>query len=149
MLFGKAFRSGTFVRADIGYELRSAGLADQFTAEAKVGQLLFRKLLVFAGAQFEHSVEDGRVIGVCVAAIDPELPANEYIGLNNLTLRELRLERDILNLDVGGIVRVLGEVEIGASYNRTLWGRNVARIQSFSAFVGVSTDLQLAGGAAL
>lgn len=141
MLFGYVFPTNTFVRLDAGYVLRLSGAADQILGNFRMGQVLAPGLLIYAGASLRYSVEDGRVIGVSVAAIDPELPANRYVGLENLQLRELQLRRDILSVSGGLIVRLAEGVELNLGYGRIVWGRNVAAISSFSASIGVSTSI--------
>jgi hypothetical protein len=74
-----------------------------------------------------------------VAAEDPTLPANEYGGLNNLLLRELRLERDQASIPVGLIVRITDVVEVNGSWANVFWGRNTSAANIFSLGVGLRT----------
>jgi hypothetical protein len=138
-LFGVSFPSRTFMRLDTGYNLRvSAG--DQVLASFKVGQSIGSRVLVYADARLAYTVTRGPRIGVSVAAIDPNVPAADYVGLNNLRLRELRLERDALDVTVGGIVRLNERSEINLGYSRTLWGRNTAAVNAFFVGIGIRTD---------
>lgn len=141
MLFGYVFPTNTFVRLDVGYNLRVSGAADQLVGGLKVGQVIAPGLLLFAGVGGVYSVEDGRVIGVSVAAIDPTLPANQFGGLENLQLRELRLFRDRVEVDGGVIIRLAPGVELNLGYGRTVWGRNTAEVQRFSASIAMSTSI--------
>lgn len=139
--FGWASRSGWFTRAALGYAIRFDRAADEFRAEAKVGRLIGRRWLINAGANLRTAVEPGRLIGVSVSAIDPELPAEAYLGTNNLLLRELRLERDLLQVGGGIIYRVTNRLEINASYDRIIWGRNVSASNAFRLSFAGRIDL--------
>jgi hypothetical protein len=127
---------------DAGYDLRLGGAGDQILASVKAGQLIGRRLLLYADTRLAYAWQQGRVIGVSVAAIDPTLPASEYVGLNNLALRTVTLDRDWLELAVGGIVKITDNVEINVGYNRTLWGRNTSLVQSVYVTLGVRTSVQ-------
>jgi hypothetical protein len=142
ILFGVSLPSRTFIRVDAGYDLRLGGAGDQILVSVKAGQLLGRRLLLYADTRLAYAWQQGRVIGVSVAAIDPTLPASEYVGLNNLALREVTLDRDWLELAVGGIVKITDNVEINVGYNRTLWGRNTSLVQSVYVTLGVRTSVQ-------
>jgi hypothetical protein len=142
ILFGVSLPSRTFIRVDAGYDLRLGGAGDQILASVKAGQLLGRRLLLYADTRLAYAWQQGRVIGVSVAAIDPTLPASEYVGLNNLALRTVTLDRDWLELAVGGIVKITVNVEINVGYNRTLWGRNTSLVQSVYVTLGVRTSVQ-------
>ncbi len=139
LLGGAAFSTGTFVRIDAGYSLRMGGAADQVTGAVRAGQLLFGRLLPYAGVEADLAVERGRVIGVSVAAIDPKLPAAEYGGTHNLELREVRLERDRAVVNFGAILRITPEVELNLGHARTVWGHNTSAVATTSAGIGLRT----------
>ncbi len=139
LLFGYAFRTRTFVRVDGAYNLRLGGAGHQVLTALRAGQGIGDRLLVYAWAQLAYTVTQGRVIGVSVAAADPNVPAADYMGANNLLLRELRLERDSFDIGGGLIVRLTQEVELNLGYSRTLWGRNTAAVDSLSLGLGVRT----------
>lgn len=141
VLAGYAFRSRTFVRVDAGYNLRLGGAGDQILGALRAGQGIGERFLVYGWAQFAYTVTAGRVIGVSVAAIDPNVPAADYAGANNLLLREVRLERDQVDVGGGLIVRITRDIEINLGYARTLLGRNTAAVNSLSASLGVRTQL--------
>lgn len=141
LLLGWAARTGTFVRYDSSYRLRFGGASHQFSSRFRVGQQILGRLLLFGGVDGELAVTDGDVIGVSVAAEDPDLPASEYAGLKNLTLREVRLERDRVALAAGGILRLTDTVEINAAYGHVIWGRNTAASRVISLGLGIRTDL--------
>ncbi|MGE0789812.1 MAG: hypothetical protein AB7S26_29335 [Sandaracinaceae bacterium] len=141
LLAGAAFDTGTFVAGDVAYNARFEDAGHQLLASVRAGQFIEGIVLLFAGASFGISVTEGRVIGVSVAAIDPELPADQYGGLNNLMLREVRLQRDFLDVYGGVIFRLSPEVELKLAYARTVWGRNTAAVSTFSIAVGARTTL--------
>lgn len=140
VLFGVSFPSRTFLRLDVGYNVRFGAAAHQFQTAIRVGQI-FGEVLFYGWAQFAYAVTTGDLIGVSVAAIDPDLPASEYGGTNNLLLRELRLERDALDLGAGVIFRLAPQVEMNVGYARTIWGRNTSATDSFSVGIAVRADL--------
>jgi len=141
LLFGHAFRNGTFLRLNAGYNFRFSGAGDQVGGAFRVGQRLGDRFLAYLAVQGAYSLERGRVIGVSVAAIDPLLPATEYGGTNNLLLREVRLDRD--NLDVGGgfIFKYSPSVELNVGYQRTVFGRNISAVNGLSFTVAWQTNL--------
>lgn len=132
VLVGWALDTGTFFRFDGGYNLQTDGAGDQLVGELKIGQALSRWVLVYVGARGGYAIQDGRVIGVSISAIDPELPAEDYGGFNNLLLREVTLDRDYLDIGGGLILRLNRELEINLGYEQTVIGRNISAVQSFS-----------------
>jgi len=141
ILLGVGFSTGTFARLDAGYVLRFDGAGDQVTGSLRFGQLLWGVLLPYVGADLDYAVEKGRVIGVSVAAIDPELPAEDYVGTNNLDLREVTLDRDRLVLPMGLIARITPEVELNIAHARTVWGRNTSVVNTTSVGLAVRAAL--------
>lgn len=136
ILLGWALPTKTFLRLDLGGDVRFQGAGDRLVGAFKVGQLLNDRILVVAGAGGEVAVQKGSVIGVSVAAEDPTLPASEYGGLNNLVLREVRLDRDAVYVSGGVIFRVADGVETTLEYSQMVHGRNVAAIQNLSIGFG-------------
>lgn len=139
-LLGASFSTRTFIRLDAGYNLRVRA-GDQIIGSFKVGQAIGGKLLVYADVSGAYTVQDGDVIGVSVAAIDPTLPATEYGGLTNLRLREVRLERDFISLAVGAIARISDAVELNVGYSRVLIGRNTSQVNGVYVSIGVRRNL--------
>jgi hypothetical protein len=139
-LFGWAFASGTFARADLGYTLRLGGAGDQIVASTRVGQQFAGGFMLFTGLDAAIAVQDGDAIGVSIAAIDPNRPATEYRGTDNLRLRTVTLDHDRVVLPVGAIVRITPEAELNFGYAWTIWGRNTAKIQSASLGFAVHTN---------
>jgi hypothetical protein len=129
---GMAFETGTFVRVAGGYRLRFAGAADQIVARLRFGQSLGPSFLLFAGSDFAYATESGVAVGVTANAIDPELPANQYLTTPNIRFVERRLEYDALDVTGGLIWRLADTVELNVSYARTLWGRNTSIVNAVS-----------------
>ena len=146
MLFGHAYRTGTFVRANLGYNLRLANVGDQALGMLKIGQKIGKSTLIYASADMAYAVQTGRVIGISVAATDPNLLAKDYGGTKNLLLREVRLNPSYLDLGAGAIFRFGGGVEFSASYFRRTWGVNTAATNSFNFSVAVLRDIPGFGG---
>jgi len=140
VLWGYSFPTRTYVRVDAGYNLRFGGAGDQFIGALRAGQLFGDRFLVYANLQLVYTVTQGRVIGVSVAARNPDLAAGDYLLTNNLNLREVRLERDALDVGGGFIVRLTPEVEVNVGYNRTVLGRNTAATDSVSLGIAVRTQ---------
>jgi hypothetical protein len=135
-----SFDTGTFVRVEGGYNARfDAG--HQVLAALRAGQFVADWLLLYAGVGLAYTVTPGRVIGVSVAAEDPLLPADRYLGVENLFLREVRLQRDVLDVQGGAIFRITPEAELNVGYGRIVWGRNTAAVNSVFMTMSVRTDL--------
>ena len=96
---------------------------------------------MYVGVRGAYTVEDGRPIGVSVAAVDPELPAEDYGGTTNLLLREVTLDRDFINVGGGVIVKMSDRLELNAGYERTVDGRNTAAINSFSLSLAFKAEM--------
>jgi len=141
LLLGTSFPSRTFLRLDAGYALRLGGAGDQVIGSFKIGQAIGERVLVFADTRFAYTVTEGDVIGVSVAAIDPDVRAEDYGGTDNLLLREVRLERDAITVGLGGILRITDAVEMNVAYQRTVWGRNTSQVDAIFLGFGVRTNL--------
>ncbi|MDP3279382.1 MAG: hypothetical protein Q8Q09_29600 [Deltaproteobacteria bacterium] len=144
LLMGMALRSGTFFRLDAGFNFRTAGAGQQLNGSFRVGQSIGRTLILYGGISGLYTFTRGRVIGISVAAIDPTVPAADYGRENNpfynLLLREVRLERDQVDLSGGFIIRINPTTELNFSYGRTVAGRNVAASHSVNLSVSAATD---------
>lgn len=141
LLVGAAFESGAFLRAGVGYNLRLGGAGDQLLSDVRFGQAVGESLLLYASGQLAFSVQAGDSIGVTVAAIDPELPARDYGGLNNLRPTIKRLATDSLEVGGGLIWRLGDATEVNVGYQRVIWGRQVAATNTVS--VGLALALEL------
>lgn len=141
VLMGAAFSTGTFMRLGAGYKLRLSGAGDQILADLKVGQRIVSSLLVYAGGSIAYSIQQGRSVGITVAAVDPELPANQYGGLNNLLLIERRLQSDVVQINAGVIYRVGKALELNVAYGRAVWGRFVAATNTLSLSLVFRTNI--------
>ncbi len=141
LLLGYALSSGTFFRLSGAYRLRLGGAGDQVTGLGRVGQAITRRFLVYGGAEIAYSIQDGRVIGISVAAQDPTLPATEYGGTTNLLLREIQLVRNELKVGGGLILRATDRLEFNAGYDYTVWGRNTAAIHAASMSLALRVEV--------
>ncbi|MEM9190586.1 MAG: hypothetical protein AAGF12_15480 [Myxococcota bacterium] len=140
VLLGYSFDFGMFLRLDAGYRLRLGGAGDQVYGSFRAGQLFLQRILPYAGVDVQYAVTDGEILGISVAARDPNLPAAQY-QQGDLFLRAVPLERSAVDLAVGLIVRVTDTVEMNFGYRRTLWGENTAQIDAFNASIGLRTNL--------
>lgn len=140
LLLGRVFRTGTFLRLGAGYNLRLGDAGDQVVGDLRIGQALGRRVLAYVGARGAYTLDRGRRIGVSVAAIDPELPAEAYGGTTNLLLREVTLDRDAVDVGGGLIVRMSERLELNARYDHTVIGRNTAAIHGFGVSLAFRTD---------
>ncbi len=129
---GMAFRTGTFVRMAWGYNLRLEGAADQLLGSIRLGQSLGGAVLIYAGADLGYSVQSGRIVGISVTAIDPELPAQEYGGAQNIRPIPRRLRTDRAEVTGGLIFRASKLLEVNVAYSRVFWGRFVAASDALS-----------------
>ncbi len=141
ILLGWATASGTFARLDLGYRLRFGGAGDQILGGLRLGQRLGGRFLVYGGVDTEYAIQKGRIIGISVAAVDPTLPAEDYGGTDNLLLREVRLDRDVITMSAGTIFRATQSVEFNLGYAHTVWGRNTAQARSISVSIGIRTNI--------
>jgi hypothetical protein len=141
LLFGAASSKGTFSRLGVGYRMRFGGAGDQLVGNFYLGQSIGQRLLFFAGCDLELALQEGRIIGISVAAEDPLLPARDYAGTKNLLLREVSLDRDQVRMSLGAILRVTPLVELNLGYGRTLWGENTTLVEAFSIGIGVRTNI--------
>jgi len=140
-LWGWSLPSRTFLRLDSGYVLRTRGAGDQITANLQIGQQLGQRFLLKAGTNFAYTVEDGEIIGISVAAEDPNLPAEDFGGPTNLRLLEVPLSEDRLRINAGMLARISERTELNLSYARLVWGRNVSRTDTVSLGLAFKFDL--------
>jgi hypothetical protein len=144
LLAGVALRTGTFMRLDASFVARTEGAGQQLQGAFRVGQSIGRLFVFFAGVSGQVSVTQGRVIGISVAAQDPLVPAEQYGRGNdptfNLLLREVRLDRDMLDVSGGFILRMSPSTELNLAYTRTMLGRNVSATNTLSLSVTANTD---------
>lgn len=126
MLAGLAFSTGTFFRAGAGYKLRLGGAGDQVVGDLRFGQSIGDKFLFFGAGTISYAIQAGRVIGISASAVDPDVPATDYIDGTNVLLIPRRLAYDAIDVSGGFIWRMAEAVELNASYQRTVWGRFIA-----------------------
>ena len=129
---GLALPKSAFVRTDIGYTFRSGDGANLVSGSFRMGKL-FSNWMVFGGVSGTFSATKGNPVGVSVVAQDPDLPSEEYEGLNNLRPVRNYLRKDLVSVGGGLIWRSHSPVELLVAYNHVVWGRNTAAIRSISA----------------
>jgi hypothetical protein len=133
---GYGHAKGFFIRGSAGFRMRNQGAGDLLLYEVKLGQLITPWLLIYGGVYQEKTVISGRVIGVSVAAEDPNLPARDYEGLKNLKPILISLDRDLLSTPIGLLIKPIPNVNFTLTYTPIISGRNVA--QSHIVSVGVN-----------
>jgi hypothetical protein len=122
-----------FIRADVGFRARFFGPGQQVVGGAKTGVRIGKFLIPYVEGTVEHTVTEGKVIGVSFATDTPEKPAREF-RVSDLKPLEMRLDRSILTIRTGVIFSLpTWEVDIG--YSGILWGRNTSRVHTVSAGV--------------
>ncbi len=141
VLFGSAFRTGTFIRGGAGYDLRLGGAGDQLVADLRLGQALSNRVLLYLSSRVAYTIQQGRSVGVSITAIDPSLPASEFANGVNLQPIVRRLEYNALQVGGGLIWRVVESIELNAGYERIIWGRFNAATHTMSLSVGIKTNL--------
>ncbi len=141
VLVGRAFTTGTFVRASAGYNLRMGGAGDQVLGDLRIGQAISDRFLIFGFGRIAYSIQDGDNIGITVVAEDPEAPASSFTDFQNIRAFVRRLESDTLDVGGGFIWRVGGPVEVNVTYGRTVWGRFTSATNTVSTGVGLRLDV--------
>lgn len=141
VLFGSAFRTGTFVRGGGGYNLRLGGAGDQVVGDLRVGQTLSNTLLIYFSGDIAYTIQEGRSLGVSITAIDPTLPASAFANGDNTKPIVRRLEHNELKVGGGLIWRVVESIELNAGYSRVIWGRFNSSTHSISLSAGIKTNL--------
>ncbi|MEM7677902.1 MAG: hypothetical protein AAF449_18040, partial [Myxococcota bacterium] len=141
LLLGTVFRTGTFLRLSGGYNYRLMGAGDQLLADARIGQAISRRFLVFALGRLAWTVEDGDGVGVSVAAVDPRRPATSFENFGNTRAYIRPLQNDQLEVGGGFIWRVNSELELNIAYGHIIWGQFTAATHSLSIGLGLRLDL--------
>jgi hypothetical protein len=128
----------TFVRADAGFNWRFAAPGNQLLANAKVGQFLLDRFILFGGVRYARTVSDGSSIGDTFVDTNPTQSAADYQFAGNVEIRPLFLDRDFVTIEAGAIVN-LDRVEIQVVYTDVIDGRNYADLRGVN--VGVITSI--------
>ena len=115
-----------FVRGDVGFRLRMFGPGQQIVGGLKIGGRIGAFLIPFAGADIEHSLNEGQVIGVSVTTTTPEKQARD-LRASDLVLTDYRLDRTVLRPTVG-VILSFPKYELEVGYTTVAWGRNVAQV---------------------
>ena len=122
----------TFARLDVGFRLRFGGAGHQVIGGARIGQFLGPHVVLFAGGSGAYTVVDGDVIGQTFISTTDGLAAQDVaIGENTIPV-DLRLEKDILQVEGGLLLLPAERIEIQAAYSQIVLGANVSAIQTVS-----------------
>ena len=118
-------QSKTFLRADVGFNKRFGAPGDQVIANAKVGQFLLDRFVVFGGVRYAQTIIAGSSIGDTFVDKNPTQSAANYRFTGNVEIRPLFLDRDFVTVEAGAIVN-LDRVELQVVYTDVIDGRNYA-----------------------
>lgn len=135
----------TFARAGLGYNHRMGTPGDQLIFDAKVGQFLSPKIVIFVGGRGAYTLFDGDPIGQTFIDTQPAQDADTY-SFGNVIVEDLRLDRDFVAAE-GGIILSLGGIEFQIAHSRVVWGANIAALATtsvslVSTFNGVAARAQ-------
>lgn len=135
MLFGAFIpASRTFARWSVGFRGRFGGAGQQVIGDAKIGQLIGDRFVIFAGSQAAFTVLEGnRVLGLSFATRNPDLPSQAFPA-NGFEVFDLRLDKDIVDFSGGGIFKA-GPYELILSGGQIVYGKNVTE----TVFVSFTT----------
>ena len=125
----------SFVRFDLGFRFRFSNPGHQVFGSAKVGQFIGRKFVLFVGSAADFTVIDGTPIGQTVVASDGNLTA-QNVTPDRFERRDLRLDKDYIDVSGGVLFIVQKGIEVQASYSQIVAGRNIPTVQTVS--VGTS-----------
>lgn len=132
----------TFGRAGVGYNHRMGTPGDQLVFDAKVGQFLSPKIVLFVGGRGALTLFDGEPIGQTFIDTTPSQGADTY-SFDSVIIEDLRLDRDFVAAE-GGIILSLGGIEFQIAHSRIVWGTNIAALATTSVSL-VSTFDDVAG----
>ncbi len=121
----------TFLRADVGFNKRFGAPGDQVIANAKVGQFLLDRFVVFGGVRYAQTVLAGSSIGDTFVDTNPTQSAADYRFTGNVEIRPLFLDRDFVTVEAGAIVN-LDRVELQVVYTDVIDGRNYADLSGIN-----------------
>lgn len=130
LLIGSVLPTRTFLRAEAGARYRFGAPGHQAVGNLRVGQPIGSSLIAMAGVSGHLTVVEGDVIGTTFIAEDPTVAAADYTA-DNIRQQDLRLDRDAVDLSAGLLVD-LGDIELTANYQYTVWGRNTGAVHSLT-----------------
>lgn len=132
VLFG-AFASATksFARAGVGFNYRFGDPGHQIVYDAKLGQLIGKRVVAFVGIQGAKTITEGEIIGTSFATKSPSADASKFLLEDFVFIEDLRVDRDFLEASFGALIRA-GAYEVILSGSKVLDGSNTAEIVSTS-----------------
>ena len=123
---GLAPHPRVFIRGDVGFRLRMFGPGQQIVGGLKVGGRIGTFLIPFIGADIEHSLNEGKVIGTSITTSSPDKPARD-LRAADLVMTDYRLDRSVLRPSAG-VILSFPKYELEVAYTTVAWGRNVAQL---------------------
>lgn len=130
--------TNSFARLDLGYMHRFGAPGDQGFGSVSLGQYLGEKVLVFVGARGAYTLFDGETIGKSFITRVPDKPASEFL-ISDIETVDLYQDKDYVTVN-GGVILKVQDVEMRASYDQVVWGKNIPQIKSYSLGIIYSMD---------
>ena len=124
-----------FIRLSAGFRIRFFGPGQQVVGEFKTGVRLGNHVLIYAGVDGEHTVNQGKVIGQTFVTSDTDSSGVELDPASIETL-DLRLDRSAIRPG-GGVLLLFKNWEFDVSYRVVAFGRNISQVQAITAGVTV------------
>jgi hypothetical protein len=139
MLFGAYIpASRTFMRLDVGYNLRFGTPGHQAVGLFSVGQFIGENVLLFASLDSAYTLFEGEDIGTSVITRTPEKGPGE-LAPDDIEEVPISLDRDWVKVEAGAILTVR-DIEVRLGYGQVVWGRNIPQILSFNLGLVYSID---------
>jgi len=135
MHFGLIPHPRWFNRLSVGFRLRLFGPGPQVIASYKTGVRIGTFLIPYGEIALTHTVAKGKTVGTTFATANPEIPAAEFTA-DDLLLLEWRPDRSHLQPRFG-VIFVQPKWEVDLSFTTTVWGINVAQVNTVSAGVTI------------
>jgi hypothetical protein len=126
MHFGVIPHPRIFVRGDVGFRLRLFGPGQQVVGGIKFGGRIGAFLIPYFGADAEHTINEGRVIGQSITTSTPEKPEAEFTQADLKSI-DYRLDRTAVR-PTAGVILSFERFEIDLGYQTVVYGRNVAQL---------------------
>ena len=127
----------SFLRVDLGYNVRLGGPGHQALVGVKAGQFVTQSFIMTVGVDLARTLFDGETYGESFVVRQPEVPFDE-INADDVERIPLSLDRDAVRAEIGAIIRIK-TVELVAGYSRVFSGRNTASLHSLN--VGFATSI--------
>lgn len=126
MHFGVIPHPRVFVRADVGFRLRLFGPGQQVVGGLKVGGRIGAFLIPYIGADAEHTINEGKVIGQSITTETPDKPSELYT-MDDLRPIDYRLDRTAIR-PAAGLIFSFETFELDVGYQTVAYGTNVAQV---------------------